>query len=72
MYPVEFAGGEITELTTNIIAGSMYTQCNSEGNEYLLLDALVDYHRDNKAISLSDQQTTVQGITVTSKTTAGW
>ena len=61
MYQVEFAGSEVTELTTNIIAESMYAQCDPEGNEYLLLDALVDYHRDNKAISLSDQQTTVQG-----------
>ena len=50
----------------------MYAQCNLEGNEYLLLDVLVDYHRDNKAISLPDQQTTVQGRPVIHKTTAGW
>ena len=43
MYGVEFTGGKVTELTTNIIAESMYAQCNSDGNEYLLLDALVDY-----------------------------
>ena len=34
MYQVEFAGGEVTVLTTNVIAESMYIQCNSEGNEY--------------------------------------
>ena len=33
MYQVEFAGGKITELTTNVIAESMYTQWDSEGNE---------------------------------------
>ena len=54
-YQVEFTGGEVTELTTNVIAESMYAQCDSNGNEYLLLDALVDYLKDNKAISLSDQ-----------------
>ena len=43
MYQVEFAAGEITELTANVIAESMYSQHDAEGNEYLLLDALVDH-----------------------------
>ena len=33
---------------------------------------LVDYQRDNNAISLPDQQTTVQGGPITHKTTSGW
>ena len=49
----------------------MYTQCDADGNEYLLLDALVDYHRDNEAISPTDKQITMQGRPVTCKTTAG-
>ena len=60
-YQVEFPEGKVIELTTNVIAESMYAQCNSDGNEYLLLDVLVDYQKQNKAISLSDQQTTVGG-----------
>ena len=52
-------GGKVTELTANVIAESIYAQCNAEGNEYLLLDALIDYQKNNNAISLSDQQTTV-------------
>ena len=71
-YQVKFAGSKVTELTANIIAESMYTQCYSEGNEYLLLDVLVDYQKDYKAISLSDQQITVWGRPVTAKTTADW
>ena len=59
MYQVEFAGGEVTGLSTDGIAESMYTQCNSKGNEYLFLDVLLYYHKDNKAISLPDQQTMV-------------
>ena len=51
-YQVEFAGGEVTELTANVIAESLYAQCNWDRNEYLLLDALVDYQKDKKAISL--------------------
>ena len=72
MFQVEFARGEVTALTANIIAESMYVQCNSEGNEYLLLDVLVDYQKDNEAIFLSDQQIMVWGRPVTCKTTADW
>ena len=72
MYQVAFAWGKVTELTTNVIAKSMYAQCNANGNEYLLLDVLVDYHRDNKAISLVEQQTSIQGRLLTQKITAGW
>ena len=72
MYQVEFAGDEVTELMANFIAESMYAQCNADGNEYLLLEVLVDYGKENKAISLSDQQTTIQGRPITHKTTVGW
>ena len=58
-YQVDFTGGKVTELTTNLIAESMYSQCNAEENEFLPLNALVDYQKDDKAVSLSDQQITV-------------
>ena len=41
-YQIEFAGREVTELTANIIEELMFSQCDSKGNEYLLLDVL-DY-----------------------------
>ena len=44
------------ELITNVIAESMYAQCNADRNEYLLLDLLVDYKKDDKAIFLTEQQ----------------
>ena len=59
MYQIKFTGGKVTELTTNVIDESMYAQCNADGNEYLLLDMLVDYHKNNKAISLTDQQISI-------------
>ena len=31
MYQVEFAGGEVIEITPNIIAKCKYAQCNSDG-----------------------------------------
>ena len=72
LYQVEFKGGEVTKLTANVIAESVYAKCEADGNEYVLLDVLVDYCQDNKAISLSVQQITVCGRLVTQKTTAGW
>ena len=72
MYQVEFTGGEVTELSANVIAESMYAQCNADGNECLLFDVLVDSCKDNKVISLADQQTSIQGRPQTCETTAGW
>ena len=69
-YHVQCAGGKVTQLTT-VIEESMYAQCKSDGNEYLLQYVLANYQNDNKAISLSDQQITVQGRPVTPKATAG-
>ena len=65
MYQVKFAGGKVTELTANIIAESMYTQCYADRNEYSLLDVILNYCKDNKAISLTDQQTSIQERPVT-------
>ena len=70
MYQVEFLGGDVTELTTNVIAESLHAQCDAD-NEYLLLDVLVDYHKDNKEISLTEQQTHIWGRPITCKTIAG-
>ena len=72
MYQVEFTRGKVTELIANIIAESVYIKCDANGNEYLLLDALIGYYKDNKAISLTDQQTSIWGRPVTCKTTVGW
>ena len=49
----------------------MFAYCDAEGNVYLLLEVLVDYHKDNKTISLSDQQTSIWDRPVTEKTLAG-
>ena len=72
MYQVEFALGKVTELTTHAIAESMYAQCGANGNEYLLLDLLFDYHNNDKETSLTDQQISVWRRTITCKSTSGW
>ena len=69
MYQIEFTIDTVTELTTNVIAESMYTQYDAGENEYLLLDMLFNYRKDKKVI---DQYTSIQGRLVTCKTTKGW
>ena len=71
IYQVDFSGGKVTELNANLIAESMYAQCDEGGNDYLLLDVLVDYYNDNKAISLKDQHTSKGDGPVPCMTTAG-
>ena len=68
----DFTGGKIIELATNVIAEPMYIQCHVDGNEYLILDALVDNYKDNKTISLTEQQTRIWGRPITHKTAAAW
>jgi hypothetical protein len=51
MYEVKFLDGQVAEYSVNVIAKNMYTQCNAEGNQYLLPDKIVNWQRDDtKAI----------------------
>ena len=72
MYEVEFADGKVTELTANVIAQSMYAQCDLDGNEYLLLDSFVDYDRSKKALTHEQQRIMVKVKLSMRRTTFGW
>ena len=49
-YEVEFPDGEVNEYSANVIAENMWSQCDAEGNQYLLLDAIVDFRKDDHAV----------------------
>jgi hypothetical protein len=55
-YIVEFKDGDEAELAANLIASAMYAQCNPDGNQYVLLDSLVDHRRLDMAIRPADQK----------------
>ncbi len=42
--------GQTTELAANVIAQNMFAQCDSEGNQYLLLAGIVDHRKDTSAV----------------------
>ena len=72
LYEVKFPGGEITELAVNIIAESMYAQCDVDGNEYILLEAFVYHRKNGSALSVEDQKIVVKEWETLRKLTAGW
>ena len=43
LYQVEYPGGKVTELSTNVIVELMYTQFNAEGSKYFVIDLLIDH-----------------------------
>jgi hypothetical protein len=47
-YEVEFLDGQVAEYSVTAIAENMYTQCNAEGNQHLLLDKIIDWRKDDK------------------------
>jgi len=72
-YVVTFDDGDVTELNANLIAQSMYAQCDPDGNQYVLLDTIIDYRRLDTAIRLSDQIVVrPNGRTYKRRNTIGW
>ncbi len=52
-YIVDFDDGE---LTANMISESLYWQCDPDGNQYILLEEIVDHQHLPTTIKLSDQK----------------
>ncbi len=42
-YMFTFNDGDETVLNGNLIAEAMYTQCDPNGNQYVLFDSLIDH-----------------------------
>ena len=73
-YEVEFPDGQTAEFAANVIAESMYTQCDTEGNQYLLMKSIIDHRKDDDAIGKEDMyiQSNPKGNKHLRKTTKGW
>ena len=62
VYKVEFSDGKEVELGANIIAECMYTQYDIEGNQYRLIDPIVDYKTSNNVVSKDNQTFILNGL----------
>jgi Reverse transcriptase (RNA-dependent DNA polymerase) len=72
-YEVEFQDGATDTFTANIIAKNLYSQVDSEGNSYSILDEIVDHKSDGTAVSKDDGYDVAKDKTPRPKrTTRGW
>ena len=72
VYDVELPDVTEKEFAANIIAQNIYSQCDADGDQYLLMDAITDHKKDQKAIEKSDAIVVVNGRPQQNKTTKGW
>jgi hypothetical protein len=69
---VEFPDGAEAEYSANVIAENIWAQCNIDGNQYQLLDAVIDHKSDEHAIQRADGYVVVNGRKHMRKSTKGW
>ena len=73
VYDVEFTDGEVTEYAANVIAENILSQVDNEGFTLNLLDSILDFKKDDQAVSKDDQYATAKrGGRRLRKTTCGW
>ena len=53
---MKFEDEDVTELTANAIAESMYAMCDENGDHILLFDAIVDHKKKDKAMTRTEQK----------------
>ena len=72
-YIVDFDNGDQTKITANIIAESLYSQCDPDGNQCVLLEEIVDHQRLAPAIRFADQKVArANSRTYLKRSTIGW
>ena len=53
---VEFPDGQVKEYSANVIAENMITQTNFDGENTSMIEAIIDYWKDEKrAVAMSDK-----------------
>jgi hypothetical protein len=72
MYTVKFPGGKEVEYAANIIAENMLSMCDEEGNQYLLMNHIVDHKKEESAVPKKDAFIWIRGQKYPRKTTKGW
>ena len=70
---MKFEYGDVTELTENAIAESMYAMCDENGNHILLFDAIVDHKKNDKAMTRIEKKfVDSRGKQQYKRSTKGW
>ena len=71
-YICEYPDGTLDTYHANTIAENLWSQCDSEGQEFMLYKEIIDHRKDDKAISTNDGVKVENGVSKPIMTTAGW
>ena len=71
-YCVGFDDREVREMIANVIAEFMYDACDDSGNEYLMMESILDYQKRYKALSVSSQKVLHRGRNFMQQSKLGW
>ncbi len=71
-YMVSFEDGSEAEYSANVLAENMYAQCDTEGNQYLLMEAVTDHRQTPDAVAPNDGTFQWNGKRHLKRTTKGW
>ena len=71
-YDIEFPDGALLEYTANTIAENMFSQCDAEGRQSILMANIVDHKADDTAVKRADAFVVVNGRKSLRKSTKGW
>ena len=71
-YQVEFPDGQLGKYSTNVIAQNMLSQCDLDGNQFILMESIVDHKVTNEALLKPlKMHVTIKGKQHQRKTTKG-
>ena len=72
-YQVEFPDSQLGEYSTNVITQNMLSQCDLDGNQFLLMESIVDHKiTDEALLKPSQMHDMIKGKRHQRKTTKGW
>ena len=72
-YELEYDDGTHDRYFANVIADNLYSQIDSEGQQFLVLEEISDHQKDGTALEVADGYTVGHnGNRTPKKTTCGW
>jgi hypothetical protein len=71
-YEVAFPDGHSDEYTANVITDNMYVQCDEAGNQFNIMDCIVDHKTDGHVVDRADMFIKHVSNKKVRKTTKGW
>mmetsp|Transcript_11237 Transcript_11237/g.16168 ORF Transcript_11237/g.16168 Transcript_11237/m.16168 type:complete len:1367 (+) Transcript_11237:2028-6128(+) len=72
IYVCEFPDGEEIDVSYNTLAEHLFSQCDSEGNQYQIFQEIINHRRKKNAVDKADQMVRNGNRSSKKKTVVGW